>query len=706
MPGWAATQPTQPQAASKPAPPANKGGMERFIGADLLPKIGISFVVIGICAFIVYALEQDLLGTVGQIILGMISGLGLIGIGLGMRSKNTAFSTLFIGGGLALLYFTVYIAFSSNTMSSQLLAFLTLIIVTALSVLLSLKYNRVELAILAVAGAYITPIVLRSGLDGNFIALFFYLLVLNTGMLALGIYKEWIALPTIALGFTALVFLIWMRLTTVELPNAAYGSAYGFLFFFTIQFFLGSLVYTLRYGELHKGMNISILIINAFFGVTEGAYLMLEWRGENDITFIHPLFLAVLYGAVAIYLVKDRNRDDDHGNALALVAGVLLVAAPLIATDLKLWLLWTSVGSFVLVALGRGLDVKGLVNAGQITVMISWFGVLIDLLFYYGGNDELYGFQQEEPRLFLNWVSIGALLTVLSGLGQLAVIHTALGTDTRWLTGPKTYGYLLVSSMVAIVYLTGMVEIVQFTDQESAPLWIRSGPVAGSLFSVLFFTLALVVLPVKRIGYLLEVLTSFGVLSVFVCAVVTVDRVNIIQENAFALPQFAGQGVPGAILTSASSVVFIIIAMWRMLLREGRKGAMFAVMQWAAVFTVLYYFSFLLRYLYVEARATSLEDMQMYVRQIHRTGYTILWGGTAFLLFLSGLLARLPHLRYAALSLLLMLSAKLLLIDLSESSTLAKIAAFIILGFLMLIISFTYQKMVRFFEDKDETPKP
>jgi hypothetical protein len=79
--------------------------------------------------------------------------------------------------------------------------------------------------------------------------------------------------------------------------------------------------------------------------------------------------------------------------------------------------------------------------------------------------------------------------------------------------------------------------------------------------------------------------------------------------------------------------------------------------------------------------------------QNHKIGFPILWGLTSFLLIAIGLKSKKKHLRIISLTLFLITLLKLFLVDIRGISEGGKIAAFISLGILLLVVSFMYQRL-------------
>jgi hypothetical protein len=89
--------------------------------------------------------------------------------------------------------------------------------------------------------------------------------------------------------------------------------------------------------------------------------------------------------------------------------------------------------------------------------------------------------------------------------------------------------------------------------------------------------------------------------------------------------------------------------------------------------------------------------------QIVKIGYPILWGIFAFIFLIIGIKQQWKNLRIIALSLLGITIVKLFIYDIKNVSETGKIVAFILLGVLILVISFVYQKIKKLVTDEDET---
>jgi uncharacterized membrane protein len=120
---------------------------------------------------------------------------------------------------------------------------------------------------------------------------------------------------------------------------------------------------------------------------------------------------------------------------------------------------------------------------------------------------------------------------------------------------------------------------------------------------------------------------------------------------------------------------------------------------WVVTLAVVVIFSVEIQHLYVwlsYSKTASIEDAEDIFA---KAGLSILWGISSFIIIWAGLKKRYKQLRIIALSLFAVTIAKLFLYDLSNISPGGKIAAFILLGALLLTVSFMYQRLKKIIID-------
>src|SRR5688572_18398284 len=302
--------------------------LEKFIGENLANKIGIGVLVLGIGFFVKYAIDQDWINEIGRVFIGIFCGALLLGIAHKMRKTFVAFSSVLVGGGLAVLYLTIAIAFHDYHIFSQTVAFVIMVVITAFAVVLSLGYNRVELAVLAILGGFSSPFMVSTG-EGNYLVLFTYIFILDVGMLVLAYYKKWNLVNIVSYVCTLLLFGAWLA-EGFESDNASKitgGLVFASLFY--IVFFAMNIVNNLKEKASFKNLDISLLLSNTFLFYAAGMILLSNPIGED----YKGLFTAALaiFNFIFAFILHRSGRVDK--NLVFLLIGLVLtfisLAAPI-----------------------------------------------------------------------------------------------------------------------------------------------------------------------------------------------------------------------------------------------------------------------------------------------------------------------------------------------------------------------------------------
>ena len=105
-----------------------------------------------------------------------------------------------------LLYLSTYAAFGYYHLVGQKTAFVFLVLLIAEAAALALIYNAPAIAIMALIGGFLTPVLLHSDRD-QYRSFFAYIVALDAGALAL--LKHWRGLSSVAYFGTQLLFWLW-----------------------------------------------------------------------------------------------------------------------------------------------------------------------------------------------------------------------------------------------------------------------------------------------------------------------------------------------------------------------------------------------------------------------------------------------------------------------------------------------------------------
>ncbi|WCC44713.1 DUF2339 domain-containing protein [Tenacibaculum finnmarkense] len=131
--------------------------LEKFIGENLINKLGILILVLGISFFVKYAIDKDWINEPARVGIGVLCGSLIMAIAHKLKKNYTSFSSVLVAGAISIFYFTIYIAFHEYELFSQTVAFAIMTVITIFSTLVSVSYNKQELAVLSLIGGFAAP---------------------------------------------------------------------------------------------------------------------------------------------------------------------------------------------------------------------------------------------------------------------------------------------------------------------------------------------------------------------------------------------------------------------------------------------------------------------------------------------------------------------------------------------------------------------
>src|SRR5688500_3672172 len=123
-----------------------------------------------------------------RIALTYVEGAALFFISLKIRKKYKVFSMILFSVSMASVYFTTYASYEYYSIIPRASAFILMLVFTFFTVYNSIKYNRQQIAILGLVGAYGIPFFVK-GNSENITALFSYIFIVNFGVLLISFRK-------------------------------------------------------------------------------------------------------------------------------------------------------------------------------------------------------------------------------------------------------------------------------------------------------------------------------------------------------------------------------------------------------------------------------------------------------------------------------------------------------------------------------------
>jgi uncharacterized membrane protein len=714
---------TSPKEDKKPEEPKkswietfkeNNPDLEKFIGENLINKIGILILVLGISFFVKYAIDKDWINEPARVGIGILCGALVMAIAHKLKKNFASFSSVLVAGAISIFYFTIYIAFHEYGLFSQTVAFIIMVLITAFSALVSVSYNRQELAVLSLIGGFATPFMLSTG-SSNYVVLFSYIAILNIGVLAISYFKKWKLTTILAFIFTILLFFSWI---ITKIWNDDFPST-GLFIFATIFYFIFSITTVLgniRNKGVFSFIEYGILIVNTFFYFGIGLTILKDC--DSNFTGLFTLALAIYNVVFASVLYKKFGLDK---NAIYVLIGLALtfvtLAIPIQFEGNQITLFWAAE-----VVLLFWLSLKTKISAFKIGAVIIQGLTLISLFMDW----TRYSSYTESFSVVLNPLFIAGLVVIASFFLTYWLLRNETKITTKYFSfNGKTYTSIVLVAGVIITYFTGILEVSHQAFQ-----YITNSASATS-FSVLYhfiFVAALLFICFKFKQQLL----SKAVLIVSCISIV----LYLIVFHKLPTDELTNNLVNTTDYNYAFYFHYIILAcliyFGIVLFRETKNSFNINTKQnkwlpWVFVFAIVFVLSnevmvhglqfsnsvvdnseLAINYPEVGKKLflkrnfvqNNINDVQT---QIVKIGYPILWGIFAFIFLIIGIKKQWKNLRIIALSLLGITIVKLFIYDIKNVSETGKIIAFILLGILILVISFVYQKIKKLVTDEDET---
>lgn len=681
--------------------------LEKFIGENLINKIGVLILVLGISYFVKYAIDKDWINEPARVGIGVLCGALVMGIAHKLRKNYAAFSSVIVAGAISIFYFTIGIAFHDYHLFSQNVAFGIMVVITAFSALISLSYNRVELAVLSLIGGFAVPFMVSTG-QGNHVVLFTYIIILNIGILAIAYHKKWNLVNILTYIFTVLLYGGWLiNDLTNDKPHYIGALLFGFTFYFI--FIIMNIVNNIRTKGEFSSSQLFILTSNTFLFYAAGMAILSNFHPEFRGLFTTSIALLNLTYAWLLY--KKFGLDK---KAVYLLIGLTLtfitLAIPiqfegnyitLFWAVESVLLLWLSQKSKIISYRFGSLVVHGLMI---ISLIMDWF------LFY-------------DSTLSLNIILNPIFITGIIAFSSLFAVWLLLKNETEdsRLLGitfnPIKYSkYVFIMGLI-IAYVTGLLEVIYQSNTHIENFY--SAKAIPVFYHLLFFAILSFVFTKKNTKALHQ---QAAIISIVNIVLFTFGFSNYaFYEHTDIISTGSGTAIAFYLhYFSLAIILYFGYVLFRIHSSSNFSFFKSSYFIWIAAFFVIYIASseVMLHGLVLMNSPVTLQDIQNspmfqdyktqipYLREliaedfialsrtkITKTGFPVLWGILAFMFLIIGIKKQIKTLRIIALSLLGLTILKLFLYDISNISETGKIISFILLGILILIISFVYQKI-------------
>ncbi|MDU1892546.1 MAG: DUF2339 domain-containing protein [Dysgonomonas sp.] len=662
--------------------------LEKIMGENWLSKIGIITLVLGIAFFVKYAIDQEWINEVGRVGIGILTGGIIIGIAHKLKSKYHVFSSILVGGGISVLYITITLAFREYELFSQTIAFLLLIGVTIFSVILSLYYDRKELAIFSLLGGFASPLMISTG-TGNYIVLFSYILILNSGMLVISFIKKWRVIGILCYVLTLCFFWSWVfkSFETEFIGVTIFAS----LFF--IQFYLLALFDHFKSGNKITPYQATLILSNNLFFFLACLYVFDNY--PYDVRGIVTISIAVVNALIMFTLFRKSEVDR---NLIYLIIAVVMtfvsLAIPIQLQGHVITMFWAAEMVILLLLWQR--SQIAIFRIGFIIISgLTIISYIIDINHNYTYDPAL--------TIVLNRIFITGLV-VMAAFGLVSFLLKKEDPDSIIeIRGVDTFsiGSIIKAFKVSLIGLSFIVpflelnyQLERFTDID----YTSSFRYLAMATYTFLYIMILAVIYRNKFSKSIVFIQFFA--AVFFYTIVYSYLAIELRFDIFYLKEYNTTYFLLHLL-SLPMVAFIVYLLIKNV--KSLHEDWFAPICWGLVIMSVSILSVETDHIIILLFGGT-DNYSSLLYDVHTFGYPILWGVLAMILMVWGLNRKEVLLRKISLIFFGVIIVKFYAYDVWHMSQAGRIVSFVLLGVILLLVSFLQQKIKTLVKD-DETEK-
>lgn len=650
---------------------------EYAIASQWLLRVGIVVLVAGIGFFLKWSIDRGLLGPQARVALSATAGLAMLIFGTRLLGgRYCLLGQGFLGGGLATLYFSVFAAHRLFGLVEIGTAFALMGAVTVLAGGIAVRFNSILVAVLGIIGGYGTPLMFGA-VEPNLPALFGYLLVLGTGVLAICCWRNW---PLVnLLAFVATWCLVPAALMNYE--PAQFRETYPFIVGFFVLFSTMTFLYKVVRGTPSTVLDLLALVVNAavFFGIS--FWMVDQACGRRQVAIV-TLGMAAFYTAHVLFFL--RHRVADRGllvSFLGLAATFVAVTMPLVLSQQWVTASW-AIQAVVLLWMAERLE-SGIVRRMAIVllglVLVRLCTLDLGRTFLPGGS--VAAAAAELPAAGYLWLLAERAIAFGVPIAAFGVAARMLGRSSRrdetewtavrgdaWLAplvglagiaALLFYVHLEVDRTAGFFFPAARLPLLSMVWLGVGAIFLRRYAVRGDRTALAFAGCVVAAVIVKLFAWDLP---SWGVDERFVAG------------PGYALLDAGMRAMDFGAVIAFLAVAFAVtggprVAEARTLLAVACLGTLFA-------------------YLTLETNSF----LAAYYPGLRAGGVSIVWALFALALVLAGIARNVGPLRWTGLVLFAIVSGKVFLHDLASLDSFWRIIAFLILGVVLIAGSFVYLK--------------
>lgn len=653
--------------------------MEYSVATTWLIRAGIVIIVTCVGYFLQWSIERNLMGPEGRVGLSVFFGLALLTAGTRMLSKQwRVLGQGFMGGGIAILYFSIYAAGPLYELVPSTTAFALMVLVTAAVGVLAVRQNSMLVAILGLIGGYSTPILLRTATP-NLPVLYAYLLVLGLGILWIAQAKQWRLLNYLSFLFTYALYLA--ALPHGDALKSQFNLAIGALAAFFVLH--ASLVYlhNIRRDIKATVLEIIYLVLNAglagliSYGIIRGVW-------GRPYPALGTLALALFFVLHVVLFLRRGVQDRNLLVALLALASLFAtLTLPLVLARESLTIAW-SLLALMFLWLGGRLGSPFLRHAGHALYVFVFARLSLQDLpgrFEHALAADTFADYRRDllDRLWTFGISIGSVLAAF----QIERAYVRQLPAEPTLTGrPDERSRSALAR--AVFYWFALLFVFAYAQLETHRALAFFTPLRQPALTLLWVGMAgyfLVRYRRQGNGYLLPLLALF--LGVAVVKTILLDFHDWRLGYRWLFEADYTPLAVGMRWLDFSGTLILLAVGWRWFGGRPDQRNLHRIFGYGGL-ALLFFFATL------EIRSLLHATLPAFLDG----GTSMLWALFAVSFLVAGIRNGVKTLRFAGLGLFVLVVTKVFLVDLAGMPTMYRVIAFMVVGLFLLGSAFAYMR--------------
>ncbi len=672
----------------------SKKGLEEYLGENLLNKVGIVMLIIGVIMLINFGIDAGLIGNIGQLFIGFTVG-GIL-LTLSHRQRNTSKNTsgIYLIGGMIILYYSANLLFEYYSVGSQIWAYAINLIITSIAVILALAHSRKTLALMSIVGGYVTPFVVVGFETTNYFALFTYLLLLNIIALAIAHRKEWSNINIFTFIISLFIFNTWVF---VYADFSAGNDAITALFFSTlyyITFFLMNVIYSMSAKQRLKGFNYTMLLANVI------SYVLIIWYVLYQIDSFAYLgafiFGLAVFNSIYSYLLYKSDSADVKLFYTVVGYTILFftIAVPLIVDKEYINICYVFEG-VILIWVGIRSQMSVFKTASMFLIGASILVWFLDL--YWSYENDL------TRRFLLNGAVLSSLLAMVGLAFSIYLLKDEDKDEDIGFITVGMYTNFLGGFMLLILFMIGNLELIIHKSNNFGSNDFRL--ILIGLFNIIYAVGVWQFAKTAKWDGVTQIMSGMVFLMTFAYfGLVQPQAMDLLLEhirtksaeshwltNSNALSQYLGH-----YLNLFITLFGLLLLTRDVYYEDGEKSVVYAATIYMLCFAVVAYLSLELRntviWLFYDI-GDGMEGKDAILQTNSQFGYPILWALLSVTAITLGLKYKIKEVRLFALILFVVLLLKFFAWDFWQMGRVEGIITFVIIGAILLRIGWKYNRL-------------